>query len=261
MPESKTKQILVTGATGGIGTPLLKYLVQKGYRVLATARIHDRLRLLTQSVREEFPNQLNRIQFCETDFSDPPSFKRLIPYVESGLDGLVLMPPKLGPASDCLPSDQYWNDAFHESFIGPLALIREMIPFLKKRTPSKVVILSGITSVQVLSHYATTNAMRAAWVAQAKTLAFAYGPDRIHFNTLSLGGVMTDARVKRFQAEASERSISFEERMEEEIYNVPLRKYATPLEVAQAIEGLLSEMSDHISGMNIVCDGGFTRAY
>ncbi len=55
--------------------------------------------------------------------------------------------------------------------------------------------------------------------------------------------------------------MAFEERMAEETANVPLRKYGRPEEVAAAVEGLLSDFSDHITGLNVLHDGGFTRAY
>jgi 3-oxoacyl-[acyl-carrier protein] reductase len=48
---------------------------------------------------------------------------------------------------------------------------------------------------------------------------------------------------------------------DEETSNVPLRKYGRPEEVAAVVEGLLSDFSDHLTGMNVLCDGGFTRAY
>ena len=60
---------------------------------------------------------------------------------------------------------------------------------------------------------------------------------------------------------AAAAGMSFEERIAEETANVPLRKYGKPEEVAAAIEALLSEVSDHITGVNLLHDGGFTRAY
>ena len=55
--------------------------------------------------------------------------------------------------------------------------------------------------------------------------------------------------------------MSYEQRMTEETLNVPLRKYGTPQEVAVAVEGLLSAYSDNMTGLNVLHDGGFTRAY
>lgn len=55
--------------------------------------------------------------------------------------------------------------------------------------------------------------------------------------------------------------MTIEQRLEEETSNVPLRKYGRPAEVAAAVEGLLSAFSDHMTGLNVLHDGGFTRAY
>ena len=113
----------------------------------------------------------------------------------------------------------------------------------------------------MIGHYALSNAIRAAWAAEAKTLAFALGPRGIHINTLSLGGVLTPGYTKSIEERAASAGVSFEERLAEETSNVPLGKYGKPEEVAAAVEGLLSDFSDHMSGVNIICDGGFTRAY
>lgn len=55
--------------------------------------------------------------------------------------------------------------------------------------------------------------------------------------------------------------MSDKERLADETSNVPLRKYGTSAEAASAVEGLLSAFSDHMSGLNVLHDGGFTRAY
>ncbi|CAN7604001.1 SDR family oxidoreductase [Cupriavidus necator] len=55
--------------------------------------------------------------------------------------------------------------------------------------------------------------------------------------------------------------MTFSERLAEETLNIPLRKYGRPEEVALAVEVLLSPFSDHMTGVNLLHDGGFTRAY
>ena len=111
------------------------------------------------------------------------------------LDGVVLMPPQLPRSNDPLPTNDTWREAFQNSFIGPLALLKEamahMLPDPANGRRSKVVIISAISSAQVIGNYALSNAIRAAWAAEAKTLAFALGPRGIHINTLSLGGILT----------------------------------------------------------------------
>ena len=80
-------------------------------------------------------------------------------------------------------------------------------------------------------------------------------------NTLSLGGTLTPGYAASLGKRAANAGVSYEERLAEETSNVPLRKYGTPAEAAGAVEGLLSMFSDHVSGLNVLHDGGFTRAY
>ena len=181
------------------------------------------------------------------------------------LDGVVLMPPQDPPTSDPLPSSEKWREILQCSFVGPLALLKAAIGRMRpdpgngKR--SKVVIVSGISSAQVMGNYASSNVIRCAWLAEAKTLAFAFGDRGIHVNTLSLGGTLTPWYTASLEKRAASAGISFEQRRAEETSNVPLRKYGTPEEVAGAVEGLLSAFSDHMTGHNVLHDGGFTRAY
>ena len=77
----------------------------------------------------------------------------------------------------------------------------------------------------------------------------------------SLGGTLTANYAASLQKRASNAGMTFDERLAEETSNIPLKKYGRPEEVAVAVEGLLSEFSDHMTGVNLLHDGGFTRAY
>ncbi|TIM34429.1 MAG: SDR family oxidoreductase, partial [Mesorhizobium sp.] len=111
------------------------------------------------------------------------------------LDGVVLMPPQPHSSADPMPEPEVWRTLFQTSFIGPLSLLKSAIgrmePAPEAGRRCKVVIISGISSAQVLSHYATANVIRTAWLGEAKTLAFALGERGIHVNTLSLGGTLS----------------------------------------------------------------------
>ena len=65
----------------------------------------------------------------------------------------------------------------------------------------------------------------------------------------------------KLEERAQKNGLSFQAQLTIETDNVPLRKYGEPAEVAIVVEGLLSQFSDHMTGLNILHDGGFTRAY
>lgn len=259
------KKIIVTGATGGIGAPLCTHLVKSGYAVVLAARDRAKLEQLSADLNAINPGSTEFIAVDMTDntsvdhFASELSSRNIVP------DGLVLMPPQPHRSNDPLPGNDAWTTLFQGSFIGPLGLLKHAVAAMKPDPENgkraKIVVISGISSAQVLGHYATANVLRCAWVGQAKTLAFALGPQGIHINTLSLGGTLAPWYKEGLEKRAAEAGMSFEERLAEETANVPLRKYGEPAEVAVAVEGLLSHFSDHMTGINIMHDGGFTRSY
>lgn len=181
------------------------------------------------------------------------------------LDGAVLMPPQPHAHGDPLPAPAVWRELFETSFIGPLSVLKGAVGAMQPNPAAgrrcKIVIISGISSAQVLSHYATANVIRTAWLGEAKTLAFALGPRGIHVNTLSLGGTLSPWYREGIRKRGEGSGLSYEQQTARETDNVPLGKYGEPAEVAVVVEQLLSAFSDHMTGLNLLHDGGFTRAY
>lgn len=262
--QQQFQTILVTGATGGIGDAICRHLAGLGHRLVLAARDEEKLASLAKSL----PGLEGAHSWISVDMTDGTSVEAFGRELESRaimLDGLVLMPPQAHSTSDPMPPDGAWTALFQNCFIGPLALLKVAIGRMTSDPANgrraKIVIISGISSAQVLGHYATSNVLRCAWVGEAKTLAFALGPRGIHVNTLSLGGTLSPWYREGIEKRADTAGISFEARVAEETSNIPLGKYGEPAEVAVAVEGLLSRFSDHLTGSNIMHDGGFTRSY
>lgn len=259
------RTILVTGATGGIGLAVCDRLAMAGDALLLAARDASKLRSLSAKLPNTGPGGHEWISVDMTLDASVKQFAEELAARKVILAGAILMPPQDPPTSDPLPSSEKWREILQNSFVGPLALLKAAIAAMKPDPANgrrcKIVIISGISSAQVMGNYASSNVIRCAWLAEAKTLAFALGERGIHVNTLSLGGTLTPGYAASLEKRAANAGTSFEHRLAEETSNVPLRKYGKPEEVAAAVEGLLSSFSDHMTGLNILHDGGFTRAY
>ena len=263
--DRSSRTILVTGATGGVGQAVSRRLAEAGYSLLLSARNTAKLQALSDELAAVGAGTKSWIAADMGDDASIEAFSAELERRSISLDGAVLMPPQHARTNDPMPPSATWRELFQCSFIGPLALLKAAIarmhPQPAEGKRAKVVIISGISSAQVLGHYATSNVVRTAWLGEAKTLAFALGERGIHVNTLSLGGTLTPDYSASIDSRATASGVSREAKLAEETANVPLRKYGRPEEVAVAVEGLLSEFSDHMTGVNLMHDGGFTRAY
>jgi 3-oxoacyl-[acyl-carrier protein] reductase len=256
-----SKVVLVTGATGSIGSAICSRLAHAGYSLILAARDVGKLQAACAALKR--PGRWISVDMSSD--ASVASFSHELAADGTVLDGVVLMPPQMRPTGDCQPPADTWRQLFQSNFIGPLELLKSAISTMRPEPSqgrrAKIVIISAITSVQALGNYATSNVLRCAWLAQAKTLAFAMGERGIHVNTLSLGGTLTPDYVASIDQRATKAGMTFPERLAEETSNIPLRKYGSPEEVALAVEVLLSPFSDHMTGVNLLHDGGFTRAY
>jgi 3-oxoacyl-[acyl-carrier protein] reductase len=259
------RTILVTGATGGMGRPLCAALAAAGDNLVLCARSVQPLETLARDLTRDHGGSHLALAVDMGDLASVARFGELLLAQTIRLDGAVLMPPQPARSNDPLPDPSAWTALFHGSFIGPLELLKQAIgamdpdPAAGRR--AKVVIVSGITSAQVLGHYAMGNVLRTAWLGQAKTLAFALGPRGIHINTVSFGGTLTPYYVGLIEGRAEANGVTLAEQIAAETDNVPLHKYGTSEEAAATIQMLLSPVSDHMTGINLLQDGGFTRAY
>ena len=178
---------LVTAATGGIGSALSRQLAATGHRLVLLSRNRNAIEALRRDLTSPDTHHV-----VSLDMSRPAEVAQLADLLEgvgSALDHAVIMPPQPHSSSEPMPDPAIWRELFETSFIGPLETLKTAIAHMKPNPAegrrSKIVVVSGISSAQVLSYYATANVIRTAWMDQAKTLAFALGPRGIHINTLS----------------------------------------------------------------------------
>ena len=189
------KTILVTGATGGIGSRVCRRLAKKGDEVILVSRSMNKLSAFAAELKGEHTGTVSTYVADFASHESTASFLESLTKNVMRLDGLVLIYPSIPKSADIIPSAPVWRDVFETCFIQPLACIKSAIRIMKKE--AKIVIVSGIANTQVFPQLPMSNAIRSAWLAEAKTLAFNYGKTGIHINTVSLGGTLTEKFIER----------------------------------------------------------------
>jgi 3-oxoacyl-[acyl-carrier protein] reductase len=249
----RDKNYLVTGATGGIGRRVCLKLAEHQTKLILAARPTARLESVVSDLRG-----LKGVSECvpiPLDFENTRTVElanRQVAELGMSIDGLVLVYPSIPKSPEIIPAAAEWQEALNRCFVNPLFLLRGCLDSMADG--SRIVIVSGIASVQVFPDLAYSNAIRAAWLAEAKLLAFRLGQRQIRVNTLSLGGTLTERFTERLASAGNPASEDHPDR-------IALGHYGNPEDVADVVVSLLGNLSNHITGANIVCDGGLTKSY
>ena len=248
------KTYVVTCATGQLGSAICEKLAHDGHNLILIGRSEKKLQRLAHHLN----NSSDKHKVIAVDFLNKEKITKLNFETLPKIDGIVLITPRpqfIHP----LPDNDQWQQMFEMCFIAPLEILKKCVPNFSKQ--ASVVILSGTTSVESIPEYASYGVLRTMWLGEAKSLTYYLGPQGIRVNTFSPSIISTTHHIKRLKDEAEKLNIPFSQVMQKKTQDIPLRCFPSPQDVANGISFLLSNESGLISGANLVCDGGATKAY
>ena len=240
MINFKNKKILITGATGGIGTYLVKKFVSLNGNVIATGTNEKKL----ENLKNEFPN-INTIQFDLSNHSEIESFVDNAFFKLNGIDVLV---NNAGITNDNLSlrmKNEEWQKVIDINLSSTFYLCKSVIKKMLKNKSGKIVNITSIvghTGNIGQSNYA---ASKAGMIAMSKSLALEYAKKNIFINCVSPGFIKTNMTDK----------IS-EEYKNILISKIPMSRLGSGEDVSNTVAFLCSDMASYITGETIHVNGG-----
>lgn len=249
------KTLIVTCATGDLGSEIAENLASD-HNLILIGRNSSKLEQLREKLSQEFPGNYQTLTLDYTDIQ-PTAVQEAI--ASRPIAGLVLITPRPSFSSDILQSGDEWSRLFQATFTGPIDVLNQTLSSLSEM--SKIVIISGTSSVQLSPEHGPVAVVRRMWTTYAKALSHKLGSRGIYVNVLSPGVIMTDYHVNRITKLAATSNLSFEEQLEKEIVKIPLHRHGKPEEIANSVRFLLSSDSNFVTGANLIIDGGLTTAY
>lgn len=233
MPSNKN--ILIIGASSGIGAALTTQLLNLDYNVFAVSRRTD--------IQKN--HKLTHLAFDITsnDFSEFESF------LPEELHGLVYCPGTitLRPFNRLTEEDFLFD--YRVNVLGAVKSIQAAIPALKKGKPSSVVLFSTVAVKVGLSFHASIASAKAAVEGLAKSLAVEYASSQIRFNVIAPS--ITDTPL-------AANILSSEQKIEASANRHPIKKIGTAEDMAHMVRVLLGAESAWITGQVINIDGGLS---
>ena len=245
MINFKSKKILITGATGGIGGALVKKFVSLEGNVLATGTNTEKLDLL----KKDFPN-INILKF---DISDHSKIEEFIENVHSQLVGLDILINNAGINKDNLSlrmKEDEWQKVIDINLGSTFLLCKSAIKKMLKNKYGRIINITSIvghTGNLGQSNYA---ASKAGIIGMTKSLAIEYAKKNITLNCVSPGFIktnMTENILENVKAMLTSR--------------IPMAKLGSGEDVANSVAFLASEVASYITGETIHVNGGMYMAW
>ena len=245
MNDLKNKNIIVTGASGGIGNSIVKKLNESGANILASGTRIEKL--------DELKKQSEKIKILKFDISESKKIEEFIENATKELGGsLDCIVNNAGITQDNLAirmNIEEWKKVIDINLTSTFLMSKFAIKKMLKNKSGKIVNITSVVGHTGNLGQANYTASKAGIVAMSKSLAIEYAKKNINVNCISPGFIktaMTDNIDEKFK--------------ETIISKIPSSRLGEPDDIANAVRFLCSDQSSYINGETLHVNGGMYMA-
>ena len=240
MINFKNKKILVTGASGGIGSEIVKKFVSLGGEVLGTGTKAEKLDLIKK--------QYQSIKVKKFDISEHSRIEEFIDDVVLELGGLDILINNAGTNVDNLSlrmKEEEWKKVIDINLTSTFLLTKHAIKKMLRNKFGRVVNITSVvghTGNLGQSNYA---AAKSGIIGMSKSLALEYAKKNITINCVSPGFIVSDMTMNI----AEKVRLYLTSR-------IPMGKLGTGEDVSNCVAFLSSDQASYITGETLHVNGG-----
>ena len=245
MSNLENKNIIVTGASGGIGNSIIKKLNEAGANILASGTRIEKL--------EELKKNFKNIKILKFDISQSDKIEEFIENATKelggSLDGIV---NNAGITQDNLAirmSLDEWQKVININLTSTFLMSKFAIKKMLKNKSGKIVNITSVVGHTGNLGQANYTASKAGIVAMSKSLAIEYAKKNINVNCISPGFIKT-AMTDKIDDKFKEVIVS----------KIPSARLGEPDDIANVVLFLSSDQSSYINGETIHVNGGMYMA-
>ena len=245
MIDLKKKNIIVTGASGGIGNSIVKNLNDAGANILASGTRIEKL--------DELKSKFKNIKILKFDISKSDKIEEFIENASNELGGnLDCIINNAGITQDNLAirmNLDEWKKVIDINLTSTFLMSKFAIKKMLKNKSGKIINITSVVGHTGNLGQANYTASKAGIIAMSKSLAIEYAKKNININCISPGFIKT-AMTDKLDEKFKELIIS----------KIPSARLGEPEDIANAVLFLASDQSNYINGETIHVNGGMYMA-
>jgi 3-oxoacyl-[acyl-carrier protein] reductase len=249
--QLKSRRVLVTGGSRGIGRAIVETLAAEGATVVLCARGEAGVQEAVAAA-QALGGQAHGEAF---DVRDADALAHFVQRAAERMGGLDIVVSNVSTRPEA-KGDERWRQAFDADLMQHVRLAELALPHLQAGRDPSLVFIASIAAVmtQLLPDEVAYGAFKAGLVNYAGALAERYGPKGVRVNSVSPGPIYFDGGAWDLYRQHKPK-----------LYEVVIKlsalgRLGTPADVARAVAFLASPAAAYITGANLRVDGGTVKS-
>jgi 3-oxoacyl-[acyl-carrier protein] reductase len=257
----ENKIAIVTGASKGIGLAISKALVSEGVKVLLVARNEELLKTAVHEIRSK--GGIADFLIGDVANSNLPelALEKIQELWGESVDILINNaggPPVGGFLEQ---SATNWDLAIQTNLLSVVKFCTSVAPNMKQNNWGRIVSITSTIAKEPSPAMVLSATVRSGVAAFTKAISNELAPYNITVNVICPGGVLTERLTSLIQTRAAREKRTYDDVLKESQSSIPMQRFATPEEIANAVLYLVSEPGGYITGVNLAVDGGLIKSY
>ena len=245
MEDFKDKTVVISGATRGIGRAISVKFLEAGANVVGIYAGNSKA---AESFSNDYTKYSAQLTLLQCDISKEAEVTALFTMVESNYKSLDILVNNAGIRKDAvlaLMKTAQWQQVIDVNLTGTYLMAKQAVLLMMQNKYGRIINITSPVAHLGLPGQANYAASKAGQVALTKTLAKEVARKKITVNCVSPGFIATD-----FIDDLDKEQLAAYKKM------VPMRRFGTPEEVADAVLFLAGHQADYITGTVLEVDGG-----
>jgi 3-oxoacyl-[acyl-carrier protein] reductase len=249
------KTAIVTGSSKGLGFASAKALAAEGCRVCICARGEKALAEAAAALRKVAA--AGSVLAVAADLSSAAGAEKVVNATVTQFGAIDVLVNNVGAAKGAGivdTPDEVWQEAFDQTLYPAIRMSRLVVPHMKKQGSGSIVMIASIWGRESGGRM-TYNAVKAAEISLAKSLAQQLAKDGIRVNSVAPGSILFPGGSWDKRQQADPAGIAEFLRVE-----LPFGRFGRADEVGAAVAFLASPRASWISGSSLPVDGCQSRS-